>query len=164
MISAKTTLITTTKTSSPNESSPFTTGSVCLDIQAQPQSDDHNVIWAEDFFFKPNSVPTSEFVDADVLADELNDGPEWQEAIARASADLAKSEIGRARLAPIAQLRLALGLSQAQLARLTATSQSHIARIELNTCDPQLSTMKRLAQALNVSVGRLAALLAGEAV
>ena len=55
----------------------------------------------------------------------------------------------------IAQLRLQRGWSQAELARRADTSQPYIARIELGKVDPQISTVKKLAKALDVSVAIL---------
>ncbi|MBF0095796.1 MAG: helix-turn-helix transcriptional regulator [Magnetococcales bacterium] len=51
----------------------------------------------------------------------------------------------------LAQLRLKNGLSQAELARRVGTSQAHIARIELRKTDPQLGTVKKIAQILGVA-------------
>ncbi len=46
--------------------------------------------------------------------------------------------------------RLAAGLSQAQLAKRTGTSQAHIARIESGETEPGVGKVARLAEALNV--------------
>jgi len=48
-------------------------------------------------------------------------------------------------------LRLKAGLSQAELAERSKTSQSHIARIEAGTTDPSTETIARLAEALGVA-------------
>lgn len=45
-------------------------------------------------------------------------------------------------------MRLSKGLSQARLASLVGTTQSHIARIESGAPDVQISTLTRIAQAL----------------
>ena len=49
-------------------------------------------------------------------------------------------------------MRLALGLSQAQLAGKVGTSQPQIARIETGSHDPTYDTFDRLAQALGVDI------------
>jgi len=97
-------------------------------------------------------------------ANEFLDGfeqehPEWNDALAAARQSLSKSEIAQQRLPSLARLRLAAGLSQAELARRIGTSQSHIARIESGDGDPQLSTMLRLSEAIGVPLGDLATLL-----
>ncbi len=50
----------------------------------------------------------------------------------------------------LARLRLEAGLSQAQLAGRVATSQSHVARIELGQVDPSTDLIARIATALAV--------------
>ncbi|MBI4936674.1 MAG: helix-turn-helix transcriptional regulator [Nitrosomonadales bacterium] len=52
----------------------------------------------------------------------------------------------------VAQLRLQKGWSQAELAKRAETSQPYIARLELGNVDPQISTVKKLAKALGVSL------------
>jgi ribosome-binding protein aMBF1 (putative translation factor) len=49
----------------------------------------------------------------------------------------------------VAERRLELGLSQAELARLCATSQSAIARLESGGRPPRIDTLLRLAEALD---------------
>jgi len=49
----------------------------------------------------------------------------------------------------VTERRLALGLSQAELARLCATSQSAIARLENGGRPPRIDTLLRLAEALD---------------
>ena len=51
--------------------------------------------------------------------------------------------------AQVTERRLALGLSQAELARLCATSQSAIARLENGGRPPRIDTLLRLAEALD---------------
>ena len=59
-------------------------------------------------------------------------------------------------------LRLRLGLSQTALAERVETSQPHIARIERGTEDIQLSTFRRLAEALGVDCNQLSDALANQ--
>lgn len=52
----------------------------------------------------------------------------------------------------LAQLRLKQGWSQADLAKRAETSQSYIARLEQGKIDPQMSTARKIANALTVSI------------
>lgn len=56
----------------------------------------------------------------------------------------------------LAKIRLARGMSQAELARRAETSQPYIARLEQGKVDPQFSTMQKIAAALEVSVAEFA--------
>ena len=49
----------------------------------------------------------------------------------------------------VAQRRLALGLSQKELAHLTGTTQSAIARLERGGRPPRINTLLRIAEALD---------------
>jgi predicted transcriptional regulator len=51
----------------------------------------------------------------------------------------------------LAYYRLRNGWSQKELAARVGTSQSYIARLEAGEIDPQVSTVKRIATALEVS-------------
>lgn len=53
------------------------------------------------------------------------------------------------------RLRAERGLTQAVLAKRAGVTLSYIGRLEIGRHDPQLSTLYRLAKALNVSVGQL---------
>lgn len=62
----------------------------------------------------------------------------------------------------LAQLRLSKGWSQAELAQRAQTSQSYVARLEQGAIDPQISTVEKIAAALEVSFQTLSqALLEG---
>ncbi|WP_202636732.1 helix-turn-helix domain-containing protein [Rugosibacter aromaticivorans] len=98
---------------------------------------------------KPQTLPGA--IDIDDLVTELEQSPEATEAIAKGRQWVAKN-FYKDQSPSIAQLRLQKGWSQAELARLTDTSQPHIARLELGRVDPQVSTLKKLAKALNVSI------------
>jgi ribosome-binding protein aMBF1 (putative translation factor) len=52
----------------------------------------------------------------------------------------------------LAQLRLKKGWSQLELAQKASTSQSYVARLEQGKVDPQISTVRRIAEALEVSI------------
>jgi ribosome-binding protein aMBF1 (putative translation factor) len=75
--------------------------------------------------------------------------PERQAALARARAWLAQSAFGD-EPDSLKKLRLEKGLSQTQLASLMGTTQAQIARIESGQRDVQVSTIERLAEALDV--------------
>ena len=49
-------------------------------------------------------------------------------------------------------LRKAKGLTQTELARLCETTQQQIAKIEMGTVDPKLSTLMKIADALKVEI------------
>ena len=49
----------------------------------------------------------------------------------------------------ILHLRIDKGLSQSQLAEMAETKQSVISRFENGTCEPKLSTIKKIAEALD---------------
>jgi transcriptional regulator with XRE-family HTH domain len=53
------------------------------------------------------------------------------------------------------QWRAVRGLSQRALAERAKVGQVLIARLELGQTDPRISTLRRLAEALNVTVGEL---------
>jgi transcriptional regulator with XRE-family HTH domain len=55
----------------------------------------------------------------------------------------------------IAQIRKGLGMTQAELAERCGTTQQQIARIETGAVDPRVSTVRRIAEALNVEPGTL---------
>lgn len=56
---------------------------------------------------------------------------------------------------PIAQRRIALGMTQQQLAEAISTTQQTIAQWELGKRDPRISSLLRLAEALNCNVDEL---------
>ena len=49
----------------------------------------------------------------------------------------------------ILHLRINKGLSQSQLAEMADTKQSVISRLENGTCEPKLSTVQKIAEALD---------------
>ncbi len=99
---------------------------------------------------KPQSLPGA--IDIDDLVAEFEQSNEAAEAIAKGRQWVAKSFYG-SQPSSIALLRLQKGWSQAELAKRASTSQSYIARLELGNVDPQVSTVKKLAKALDVPVG-----------
>lgn len=59
------------------------------------------------------------------------------------------------------RVRLSKGLSQAQLADMTGTSQAHIARLENGVTEPQVSTVLKLAKALGIKAEELFLIIVG---
>lgn len=60
----------------------------------------------------------------------------------------------------LAHLRMAQGLSQAELARRIGTSQSRLSRIEAGLDDPRYSTLTKISAVLGVDLNTLAEALA----
>jgi DNA-binding XRE family transcriptional regulator len=62
---------------------------------------------------------------------------------------------------PLCYYRLRKGWSQKQLAERASTSQSYIARLESGAVDPQVSTLRRLAEVLGMPAAELLNALPG---
>lgn len=98
---------------------------------------------------KPLAMPGAIDID-DLVAEFESQSLESAEAIGRGRQWVAETfYIGRP---SIAQIRLQKGWSQAELAKRAETSQSYIARLEQGRVDPQMSTARRIAKALAVSI------------
>ena len=96
----------------------------------------------------PESLGMPGAVDIDDLVAEFEATPKGARTMAKGRQWVAENfYAGRASLA---QLRLERGWSQAELARRVETSQSYIGRLETGHVDPQLSTVRRIADALGV--------------
>lgn len=108
---------------------------------------------------KPLSVPGAIDID-DLVAEFENQSPANAEAIAKGRQWVAKTFYPDR--TNIAQLRLQRGWSQAELAKHAETSQSYIARLELGQTDPQISTARKIAKTLGVSIEVFANALASE--
>jgi len=98
---------------------------------------------------KPLAVPGAIDID-DLVAEFESQSPENVEAIAQGRQWVAKTFY--AHQSSLAQLRLQRGWSQAELSKQAKTSQSYIARLELGRTDPQISTARKIAVALGVSI------------
>lgn len=119
-----------------------------------------NVIFAE-FAVPPKPLAVPGAIDIDELVAELeSQSPENAHAIAQGRQWVA--ETFYADRPSIAQLRLKNGWSQAELAKRAETSQSYIARLELGQTDPQMSTARKIADALGVSIEVFAQALEAE--
>ena len=102
-------------------------------------------------FVRPNYVEIDEHIERITSGDA-----DFAERLSRARQKIAETHYPDNSLA---SLRLTKGYSQKQLADLVGTSQPHIARIEAGTEDIRISTIKRLANALNIPIEELINLL-----
>lgn len=89
------------------------------------------------------------FVDIDTLVEQAETDPIAKVAIADGRKAIAENYYG-AEPRSLAFFRLQKGWSQKELAMRVGTSQSYIARVEAGDVDPQVSTLRRLAVALEV--------------
>lgn len=108
---------------------------------------------------KPLAVPGAIDID-DLVAELESQSPENAKAIAHGRQWVA--ETFYADRPSIARLRLKSGWSQSELAKRAETSQSYIARLELGQIDPQMSTARKIAGALGVSIEVFAQALVAE--
>ena len=91
-----------------------------------------------------------------VVADHESD-PRRAAALARARQRLASVLTENTSNPSLTSLRLAKGLSQANLAQAIGTQQSYIARIERNGNDLRATTIKQLAKVLGVTCDQIIA-------
>ncbi len=89
------------------------------------------------------------FVDIDTLVEQAETDPVARVAIADGRKAIAENYYG-AEPRSLAFYRLYKGWSQKELAMRVGTSQSYIARVEAGDIDPQVSTLRRIAAALEV--------------
>jgi len=101
-----------------------------------------------------SSRPSNEFVDIDDLAAEQERDPVTRSYLEAGSKLIAERYPEHIR--GLAALRMKRGWSQRTLADAIGVKQPHIARLELGHNDPSLSTMRKLATALGVSVEHIA--------
>jgi len=94
------------------------------------------------------------FVDIDALVAEQEKDPVARQAIVAGRQAIADNYYGSG-TRPLAWYRLEKGWSQKELAGRLGTSQSYIARLEAGTIDPQVSTLRRLANAFEVPAAAL---------
>lgn len=99
--------------------------------------------------------PQSEF---DLFMAELESDPANAEELAEAGAWVAEKLYGHEG-ETLKSVRLKKGLSQKQLAEMIGTTQPRIATLEKGTQDPLLSTVEKLAKALDVSIDALSKML-----
>lgn len=105
------------------------------------------VIYRE--FSVPRPLPLADTVSLDDILAEFESDSEMANEMSAARRELATT-MYQDEPDTLSALRLAAGLSQAQLADLAETSQPHIARIERGVTDPGTEMIARIARALNV--------------
>lgn len=89
-------------------------------------------------------TPTTDFLE-EIISERAKDNPAFGEMV---DAAYERRQLLRA----LAAHREALGLSQTEVAARMGTSQSAVARLEQGEADARLSTVERLAAALDVRV------------
>ena len=119
-------------------------------IEEKPTSTAKGNVFYREFSIPPKPLTLPGAMDIDDLVAELEQSTANAKAIAQGRQWVA--ETFYTDRPSVAQLRLLKGWSQAELAKRTETSQPHIARLELGNVDPQISTVKKLAMVLGVSV------------
>ncbi len=89
---------------------------------------------------------------------------EGREKIAAARNSLSKALAAHS-IAPVAQLRLRAGLSQKELCEKTGLPQPHLSRLENGHVPmPEVSTLKKLADALGITLDEVTAAFTAQAV
>ena len=101
----------------------------------------------------PQDTPQKRGISAAERSARINSNPLRAAAIAKGRQRLAEvHEQLNPNFRPLSSLRLAAGLSQAELAVMMEMKQPNIARLEKKPGDPSLSTLKKLAVALGVDI------------
>ena len=100
-------------------------------------------------FCATRPIPLANSVRLESLLSEFESEPEMLVEMSQARRQLA-STLYKDEPETLSALRLAAGLSQAQLAKLVETSQPHVARIERGVTDPGTEMIARIAHALNI--------------
>ena len=109
-----------------------------------------NVVYKEFYAPAPKATLQGSVDVDDLIAEFASQSVEHSDALAKGRKWVAKSFY--ADVKTIAQLRLKKGWSQAELAKRAETSQPYIARLELGNVDPQMSTARKIAKVLGVSI------------
>jgi DNA-binding XRE family transcriptional regulator len=94
------------------------------------------------------------FSDVDAVIAELSRDPAIAGEIARARQELVEAAPDGA-IRGLAAMRLRHGLSQKQLAEAIGTKQPHIARLEAGDQSAYVSTLQRIAKALNEPIDKV---------
>jgi len=105
-----------------------------------------NFDWPKPCVSAPDSRPIADFLrqlDEEGFGDAIAEG---RKALAGA---------GFSEPNTLRNLRLRVGLSQAQLAEKIGTSQPQVARLEAGTQEPTLKTLRRISDALGVDLNTL---------
>lgn len=104
-------------------------------------------------FSIPRPLPLPNTISLDSLLGEFESDAEMARHMAKARQDIAAT-LYADEPDTLSALRLAAGLSQAQLAALADTTQPYIAKIERGQTDPGTDIIARIAQALGVDEAR----------
>lgn len=122
------------------------------DSTTRPESkQNNNVVFAQADFECSKSFPVPEgFTNIQESITEHEKNPTRKAALARARAKIADDFYSNK--ISVAALRLQKGWSQRELAEHMNTSQPHVARIESGREDVRMSTIKKLATALDTNV------------
>lgn len=99
--------------------------------------------------FGARPIPLADTVSFESLLQDFERDPDMAGRLANARRDLANQLHGD-RTDTLAAIRLAKGMSQAQLANGAGTTQSYIARIERGQADPSTEMVTRIAGALGI--------------
>lgn len=105
-------------------------------------------------FTQVEEAPPAGFGYLDDLIDALEADPELTADLAEARREIGAAQLASGRVT-LASLRLALGLSQADLAARLGTVQGAISRIEAGSQQPGLATLRRLSAVLGVDMNTL---------
>lgn len=121
--------------------------SLPIGAPSSPASSRSDVVYRE--FCAARPIPLSNTTALGSLVRKYEADPVKAEYLARARQKIAR-ELYPNGPETLSTLRLARGLSQARLADIVGTSQSHIARVELGRMDPSTDLVARIATALDV--------------
>jgi len=102
------------------------------------------------------------FITMNSFMAKMEEDPEKAVLLAKARKSVANSRSASS-VQTVRDLRLGRGISQAQLAKLAQTSQSHIARIEKGTENLAISTCRKLCRVLGVDMNTLNQALVAQA-
>ena len=128
-------------------------GSPAIDyVETAPVSKKSTVVYAEFSAVDSHSLP-EDFIEIDEFVSEQEKDPQFENALKQSRRLIADKIYPEPET--ISKLRLERGLSQKQLADLIGSSQPHIARIESGREDIRLSTVKKLSEALDLSVSEV---------
>ena len=130
--------MTTSTATSPIESLP-------IGAPSSPSASAAPVLYRE--FSTSRPLPLLHTISLDSLVSEFESDSEMAEHMVKARRDMAAT-LYADEPETLSALRLAAGLSQAQLAARAHTTQPHIARIERGQTDPGTDIIARIAQAL----------------
>jgi DNA-binding XRE family transcriptional regulator len=125
--------------------------SISLVSHERPTGTDKGRVIYGDFSLPAKSLAIEGAIDIDDLVAELEShSDESAKSIAKGRKWVAENFY--AGQESVAHFRLQKGWSQAELARRAETSQPYIARLEQGRVDPQISTARKIANALGITI------------